>query len=56
MRHIPAKDLYLKTEEDTHCYLRAGYTVHELWEHDFKDVEQYNVPIMQRIVTRRPGA
>jgi hypothetical protein len=56
VRRVAAKDLYYKTEEDTLTYIREGYTVYELWENDLLDVEKYNTPIMQRIVTRRPGA
>lgn len=52
---IAAKDLYAQTEEATLLYLESGYTVRELWGHDFHDVEKYNVPIMSRVRTRTPA-
>lgn len=39
-RRVKNADLYQKTEADAQAYLAAGYTVFEMWEHDFKEAER----------------
>jgi hypothetical protein len=39
-RELKASDLYMKTEAATLEYLKSGYAVVEVWEHDFINYER----------------
>jgi len=45
-------DLYAKTEADSRAYLKAGYAVVEMWEHDFKVAEK-SPGLLQGMLRRR---
>jgi hypothetical protein len=53
-RRVSNADLYAKTEADSQAYLAAGYTVVEMWEHDFKEVEKLEGLLMSKLVRRAP--
>ena len=51
-RRVSNADLYAKTEADSQAYLAAGYTVVEMWEHDFKEVKKQNGLLKIKLVRR----
>ena len=52
-RRVSNADLYAKTEADSKAYLKAGYAVVEMWEHDFKEVEKNQDGLLKSKLVRR---